>query len=105
MFLRVLFFAKVGPNLAYCSVWLDGPDAGAAADVVAFEFAVERGAADAEHAAGEGFVAFDLLEDALDGGAFDVFEIGGGERSRGSAVAGTHFGCGGEIGNQFGRGF
>ena len=42
------------------------------ADVVAFELAVERGAADAEHASGEGFIAIDLLEDTLDGGALDV---------------------------------
>ncbi len=46
------------------------------ADVVAFEFAVEGGAADAEHAAGEGFVAFHLLEDPLDGGTLDIFQIG-----------------------------
>ena len=47
----------------------------APADVVAFEFAVESGSADAEHASGEGFVAFDLLKDALDGDPFDVFEV------------------------------
>ena len=34
------------------------------------------------HAFGEGFVAFDLLEDAPDGGAFDVFQTGGGEQNR-----------------------
>src|SRR6202035_1143283 len=72
-------------------------------DVVALQFAVEGGATDAEHASGEGFVAFDLFEDALDGGAFDVFQIGGGE-SRGGALPGTRIGCGCEIGNQFGRG-
>src|SRR5580700_2309083 len=76
----------------------------ASADVVAFEFAVERGAADAEHASGESFVAFDLLEDALDGGAFDVFEIGSVERNCGIAIGGTRFGGGREIGNHFGRG-
>src|SRR5271155_1946042 len=74
------------------------------ADIVALEFAVERGAADAEHASGEGFVAFYLLEDTLDGGAFDVFEIGGVERNRDSAICGTRFGRGREIGNHFGRG-
>ena len=42
-------------------------------NVIALEFAVKRGAADAKHAAGEGFVAVDLFEDALDCGAFDVF--------------------------------
>ena len=47
----------------------------ASADVVAFEFAVERGAADAEHAVGQGFVTFDLFEDALDCGTFDLFQI------------------------------
>src|SRR3984957_401578 len=47
------------------------------ADVVALELAIERGAGDAEHASGEGFVSFDLFEDALDGGALNVFEIGG----------------------------
>src|SRR6202035_5106531 len=73
-------------------------------DVVALQFAVEGGATDAEHASGEGFVAFDLLEDALDGGAFDVFEVGGGERRRGGAVSGTRFGGGREIRNQFGCG-
>src|ERR1700722_18754886 len=46
-------------------------------DVVALELAIERGAGDAEHASGEGFVSFDLFEDALDGGALNVFEIGG----------------------------
>ena len=45
------------------------------ADVVALELAVEGGAADAEHLAGHGLVAFHLLEHALDGGPFDVFEI------------------------------
>ena len=49
------------------------------ADVVALEFAVESGAADAEHASGKGFIAFDLFENALDGGAFDIFQIGSGE--------------------------
>ena len=48
------------------------------ADVVALEFAVESGAADAEHASGKGFVAFDLFENALDGSAFDIFQIGSG---------------------------
>jgi len=59
------------------------------ADVVAFEFAVERSAADAEHASSESFVAFDLLEDALDCGAFDVFQIGGRQRSCRSTFPGT----------------
>ena len=78
--------------------------AGIAGDVVAFEFAVEGGAADAEHASGKGFIAFDLLEDALDGGAFDVFKVGGGERGCGCGVGGTQFRCGGEIRNKFGGG-
>src|SRR5215813_282262 len=47
------------------------------ADVIALQFAVKRGTADAEHFPRECFVTFDLLEDALDGGAFDVFEVGG----------------------------
>src|SRR5215468_10469815 len=47
------------------------------ADVIALQFAVKRGAADAKHFPRECFVTFDLLEDALDGGAFDVFEVGG----------------------------
>src|SRR3984885_6077348 len=53
----------------------------ASGGVVALQFAVEGGATDAEHASSQGFVAFDLFEDALNGGAFDVFEVGGGERS------------------------
>ena len=45
-------------------------------DVVAFELAVEGGPADAQHLSRERLVAFHLLEDACDGGAFDVLEIG-----------------------------
>src|ERR1700737_3815523 len=56
---------------------------GSAADVVALQFAVEGGAADTEHATRERLIAFHLLEDTLDGSAFDVFEIGGGERDVG----------------------
>ena len=61
----------------------------APADVVAFELAVEGGAADAEHSTGKRFVAFYLFEDTLDGGAFDVFEIGCGERNRRHDLIGT----------------
>ena len=50
-----------------------------AADVVTLELAIERCPADAQHFSGEGFVAFHLFEDSLDGGALDVLEIGGRE--------------------------
>ena len=46
-----------------------------AADVVALELSVERGAADAQHPSRESLVALHLLKDALDRGAFDVFEV------------------------------
>src|SRR5579863_1374571 len=59
----------------------------ARADVVALEFAVEGCAADAQHLAGHDFVAVDLFEDALDGGAFDVFEVVGGEGTLGRNAA------------------
>ena len=49
-----------------------------AADVVALQLAIERRAADAQHATGQCFVAVDLLEDAADGCAFNVFEVGRG---------------------------
>ena len=49
----------------------------ARADVVAFELAIEGGAADAKHFSGAGLVSVDLIEDASDGGALDVFEIVG----------------------------
>ena len=48
----------------------------AGAYVVALQFAIEGGAADAEHLAGQSLVSLDLGEDALDGGALDVFQIG-----------------------------
>src|ERR1700716_2935502 len=57
-------------------------------DVVAFELAIKCGAADAEHATGERLIAFHLLEDTLDSGAFDIFEIGSGERDVGRSRLG-----------------
>src|SRR5713226_502587 len=51
----------------------------AAADVVALQLAIEGGAADAEHLAGQGFVPFDLGKDPLDGGALDIFQVSGTE--------------------------
>src|ERR1700680_4090716 len=59
-----------------------------AADVVALQFAVKGGATDTEHATRERLIAFHLLEDTLDGSAFDVFEIGGGERDMGRSRLG-----------------
>jgi hypothetical protein len=51
------------------------------ADVVALELAIECGSADAQHSSSQGFVAFDLREDTLNGGTFDILEIGSpGER-------------------------
>src|SRR5579862_5511588 len=46
-------------------------------DVVALELAIQGRAADAEHLAGEGLVSFDLFKNALNGGAFDIFKVGG----------------------------
>src|SRR5579864_6926487 len=51
----------------------------AAADVVALQLAIQGRAADAQHLPGQGFVAFDLLKNALDGGALDIFQVGGRE--------------------------
>ena len=51
-------------------------------NVVALEFAIERGAADAEHFTGESFVAMSLFEDAEDSHFFHFGERGGGERRR-----------------------
>src|SRR5579883_889609 len=48
-----------------------------APDVVAFQLAVEGGAADPQHLARQHLVSFYLFEDALDGVAFDVLEVGG----------------------------
>ena len=47
-------------------------------DVIALQLPVEGGAADAEHFAGESLVTIHLCEDALDGGALDILEVGGG---------------------------
>src|SRR5579863_5892330 len=55
-----------------------------ATNVVALQLAIKRCAADAEHASGKSFVAFYLLEHALDRRALDVFEIG---RSHGVIAA------------------
>ena len=52
------------------------------ANVVALELAVERSAADAQHASGERLVAFDLLEDALDLRAQVAGVVDGLERER-----------------------
>ena len=51
--------------------------------VVALQFAIEGGAADAEHLAGLGLVSVHLGKDALDGGALDIFKIGGRRSVRG----------------------
>src|SRR5258708_1701401 len=75
------------------------------ANVVALQLAVKRGAADAEHASRESLIALDLLEDALNGCTFDVFQIGCGKRSSSRASSGIQFGRGRKIGNQFSRGF
>jgi hypothetical protein len=48
-------------------------------DVVALELAIERGAADPQHLAGQRLVTFHLFENALDCGALDVFQVGCGE--------------------------
>ena len=47
-----------------------------ASNVIALELAIQSGAADAEHLSGECLVAFNLFEDALNGCAFNVLEIG-----------------------------
>src|SRR5271156_3188870 len=52
---------------------------GAQGDVVELELAIERGAADAEHSAGEGFIAAGFFEDAEDGHALEIGQGGGGE--------------------------
>ena len=49
------------------------------ADVVTLQLAIERGAADAQHLAGKRLVTFHLLENTLDGRAFDVFQVGAGK--------------------------
>src|SRR6266478_4303190 len=48
----------------------------AAPDVVALEFAVQGGAADAEHLPGQGLVTFYLLEHPFNRGALNVLEVG-----------------------------
>src|SRR6202022_1503724 len=48
-----------------------------AADVITLQLAIEGGAADAEHLAGQSLVSIDLRKDTLDGGALDIFQIGG----------------------------
>src|SRR6266481_3531298 len=73
-----------------------------AAYVVALQLAVEGRPADAEHFARQHLVAFHLLEDTLDGRAFDIFEIGGRESIAGAQsglVLGRRFGgnCRGQI--------
>src|SRR6266853_5286911 len=81
---------------------------GSAADVVALQFAVQGGAADTEHATRERLIALHLLEDTLDGSAFDVFEIGGGERDMGRSRLGFRRECwdclGTFVGSRFGGG-
>jgi len=59
-----------------------GPKFLAATNVIALEFAIQGRAADAEHLAGESFVALHLFENAFNRRPFDVFEIGGGNYSR-----------------------
>src|SRR5271154_6375088 len=49
----------------------------AATDVVALQFAIESGPADAEHLARQYLVSLDLRKDPLDRGALNVFQIGG----------------------------
>src|ERR1700675_2369053 len=51
----------------------------AAADVVALQFAIEGGAADAEHSAGQSLISLDLGKNALNGGALDIFQVSGAE--------------------------
>src|SRR5215469_15798698 len=68
---------------AYVFLLLQGGTVGAdrtSANVVALEFAVQRGPANAEHFAGEDLIAIYLTEDPFDGGALDVFKIRGGLR-------------------------
>src|SRR5262249_37080786 len=72
---------------------------GVEANVIALELAIKRGAADAEHFAGEGFVTVSLLEDAKNGHALHFRERGGGKSgcigNRGKIGPGGLFGTDG----------
>src|SRR6202521_5969147 len=48
-------------------------------DVVSLQLAIEGGAADAQHLAGQSLVSVDLRKNALDGCALDIFQVGGAE--------------------------
>ena len=44
-------------------------------DVIAFNFSIKRGSANPQHFACQELVTVHLLEDALDGGSLDIFQI------------------------------
>src|SRR5271170_443859 len=47
------------------------------AGVVALQLAIKSGAADAKHFPSQSLVPLDLRKNALDGGALDIFQVGG----------------------------